>query len=178
MTTIEEQKYPIGRFDPSIPLAASDRAALIASIAEAPGRLRQAVQGLDDAQLDTPYREGGWTVRQVVHHVPDSHMNAFIRLKWALTEDVPLIKTYDESAWARLPDARLTPVEVSLTLLAQLHERWVVLLRSLDERAYQRELQHPEWGRLSVGTLLRQYEWHGRHHVAHITSLRTRMGWK
>jgi len=170
---LEALRYPVGRFDPKVVVPHEQRASLIDSIAAVPSRLRAAVSGLGEAQLDTPYREGGWTIRQVVHHVPDSHMNAYIRFKLALTEDVPTIKTYDEAEWAKLADAA-TPIETSLVILDALHQRWVVLLRSLSEADYERNLNHPEWGRMTLGTLLRQYEWHGRHHLAHITNLRER----
>jgi hypothetical protein len=174
---MEDLRYPVGRFDPEGPLPAGGRSALIASVAAAPSRLRQAVATLSDAQLDTPYRDGGWTVRQVVHHVPESHMNAYIRMKWGLTEDVPLIKTYDENLWAQLPDVRSSEVEPSLTLLEALHKRWVMLLNHMSDVDYKRRIKHPEWGELDLLTLLKQYEWHGRHHVAHITRLRERSGW-
>jgi uncharacterized damage-inducible protein DinB len=172
---VEALRYPVGRFDPKVEVPHEQRASLIDNIAAVPSRMRAAVNGLSDARLDTPYREGGWTIRQVVHHVPDSHMNAYIRFKLALTEDVPTIKTYEESEWARLADAA-APIDASLTLLDALHERWVVLLRSLGETDYQRAFNHPEWGRMTLGTLLRLYEWHGRHHLAHITNLREREG--
>jgi len=174
---MEDLRYPIGRFDVSLPVTSAQRPALIDAIAAAPAALRAAVAGLDDAQLDTPYREGGWTVRQVIHHVPDSHMNAYVRFKWTLTEDVPAIKTYDEDAWARLHDSRDTPVAVSLALLDVLHQRWVTLLRGMDDGAWARTLQHPEWGALDLPRLLGMYAWHGKHHTAHVTALRERMGW-
>jgi len=174
---MEDLRYPIGRFDVSLPVTSAQRPALIDAIAAAPAALRAAVAGLDDAQLDTPYREGGWTVRQVIHHVPDSHMNAYVRFKWTLTEDVPAIKTYDEGAWARLHDSRDTPVAVSLALLDVLHQRWVTLLRGMDDGAWARTLQHPEWGALDLPRLLGMYAWHGKHHTAHVTALRERMGW-
>ena len=170
---MEALRYPVGRFDPKVDVPHEQRASLIDSIAAVPSKMRAAVKGLSDTQLDTPYREGGWTIRQVVHHVPDSHMNAYIRFKLALTEDVPTIKTYDEAEWAKLADAA-APIETSLVILDALHQRWVVLLRSLSEADYERNLNHPEWGRWTLGTLLRQYEWHGRHHLAHITNLRER----
>jgi uncharacterized damage-inducible protein DinB len=152
------------------------RSALIDNIALVPARMRAAVRSLNDAQLDTPYRDGGWTVRQVVPHVPDSHLNAYTRFKLALTEEVPTIKPYNEAAWAELPDSR-GAIVVSLDLLEALHERWVPLLRTLEEADYQRTFKHPEMGLMTLGALLRLYEWHGRHHVAHITNLRERMGW-
>ena len=150
---------------------------LIESLAAAPAALRQALSGLSDTQLDTPYRPDGWTLRQVAHHVADSHLNAYIRMRWALTEDSPLIKTYDEKGWAELPDARSAPVEVSLALLEKLHERWVLLLRALPDPAWQRAVQHPDWGAVTLTTLLQMYEWHGRHHVAHVRGLRERLQW-
>ena len=175
---IEQLRFPIGRFDLKAPSPdASARAAAIASIAATPARLRAAIAGLTAAQLDTPYREGGWTVRQVVHHVPDSHMNAYVRFKLALTEDKPVIKTYREAEWAKLADVRDTPIETSLVLLVTLHERWVAVLRSMSDAEFGRTMHHPEWGDIDLGFMLRQYEWHGRHHAAHITELRMRMGW-
>ena len=150
---------------------------MIGNIAETPARMREAVAGLSDAQLDTAYREDGWSVRQVVHHVPDSHLNAYVRLKLALTEDDPLIKPYDEGRWAQLEDSRDTPIEVSLSLLESLHARWIVLLRSLDENDFGRTFRHPDHGSVTLDWLVAMYAWHGRHHVAHITSLRERMNW-
>jgi uncharacterized damage-inducible protein DinB len=176
MSDLEVLRYPIGRFT----LAASNlpgvRATQIETLRLLPERLRAAVNGLNDAQLDTPYREGGWTVRQVVHHVADSHANAYIRFKLALTEDWPVIKPYREAAWAKLADSRL-PIEVSLALTAALHERWVALLESLTEEDFQRGYTHPEMGRVSLATALAMYEWHSLHHTAHITNLRARQGW-
>jgi DinB superfamily len=148
----------------------------IAAIAELPVKMREAVRGLSDAQLDTPYRPGGWTVRQVVHHVPDSHMNAFIRLKLALTEDNPTIKPYDQDAFARLPDQRL-PIEPSLALLDGLHARWATVLRAMTPPQFARPWHHPEIGAITVDYLVQTYGWHSRHHVAHITRLREREGW-
>ena len=171
-------RYPVGRFDAAAEVPHAQRAALIDSIAATPARLRAAVDGLNDAQLDTPYREGGWTVRQVVHHVPDSHLNAYTRFRLALTEDQPTIRPYDEASWARLPDAATAPVAISLNLLEALHTRWDILLRSLSEADFKRPLLHPEMGSMTIGALLRMYEWHGRHHVAHITGLRQRSGWQ
>ena len=151
---------------------------MIEVIAAAPQRLRQAVSGLDETQLETPYRDGGWTVRQVVHHVPESHMNAYVRFKLALTEETPTIRPYDESRWAQTEDVRLTPIEVSLALLDSLHARWVPLLRALRPDDFRRTFRHPDHpGELTVDWLVAMYEWHSRHHVAHITSLRERMGW-
>ena len=147
-------------------------------IAAAPAKMRAAVSGLTDEQLDTPYREGGWTVRQVVHHVPDSHLNAYCRLKLALTEERPTIRPYDESTWAKLDDSRLTPIEVSLTLLESLHARWMTLFRSMKPEDFGRTFRHPEHeGTQTVDWLVAMYAWHGKHHAGHITSLRERMGW-
>ena len=146
-------------------------------IEETPVRLRQAVQGLAAAQLDTPYREGGWTVRQVIHHVADSHMHSYARFRFALTEPEPTIHPYDEAAWAELPDAKSAPVEVSLALLDALHNRWMVLLRSLDSAAMAKVFVHPERGPVSLVDTISLYAWHGRHHTAHITALRQRLSW-
>jgi uncharacterized damage-inducible protein DinB len=179
-TTVQETelRYPLGKFDFEVPIAEADYPKFIAAIAETPGALRSAVAGLSRDQLETRYRPGGWTVKQVVHHVPDSHLNAYTRFKLALTEDEPTIKTYDEAAWAGLPDSRKVPIEVSLDLLDALHLRWVALLRSMDAAQFNRGLRHPEHGRvLTLKQILALYAWHGRHHVAHITSLRKREGW-
>ena len=175
--SLEQLKYPVGRFDLEGKLPAGGRAELIESLATVPTRLTTAVAGLSDEQLNTPYREGGWTVRQLVHHVPESHMNAYIRFKWGLTEDTPAIKTYHEGRWAELPDARTGPIDVALALLSALHRRWDLLLRSMADSDFSRSIHHPEWGVMQLTVLLRQYEWHGRHHVAHVTRLRQRMGW-
>jgi uncharacterized damage-inducible protein DinB len=175
---LEDLRYPVGKF--KFPDAASeaDRAAWLADIERTPAAMRAAVKGLTAAQVDTPYRPDGWTVRQVVHHVPDSHLNAYCRFKLALTEDTPTIKPYDESAWAKLPDTRDTPIEVSLTMLDVLHQRWMILLRRLTADDLKRTFRHPEHGRvLTLDQTLALYAWHGRHHVAHITSLRSREGW-
>jgi uncharacterized damage-inducible protein DinB len=170
-------RYPIGQFEPVTSLTDDQRRQCIDAIAEAPARLAAAVAGLTPAQLDTPYRPGGWTVRQLVHHIADSHMNALGRFKLALKEDEPTIKTYDESLWAELADTKTPPIEPSLALLENLHTRWVLLLRSLAPADWPRKFRHPEWGLGTVDFLLAQYAWHSRHHVAHITSLRERSGW-
>jgi uncharacterized damage-inducible protein DinB len=170
-------RYPIGKAEMERELPPERRQELIAWIETAPDRLREAVAGLNAEQLDTPYRPGGWTVRQVVHHVPDSHLNAYIRCKWALTEDEPLIKTYDEARWAELPDSRSVPVEVSLALLDNLHRRWVALLRAMAAADFHKTLRHPDHGVLTLDQILGLYAWHGEHHVAHVTALRERMGW-
>ena len=175
--SMEALSYPIGKF--SFPGSASShqREQWISEIAEAPAKMRAAVAGLTPERFDTPYRPGGWSVRQVVHHVPDSHMNAYVRFKLALTEDEPTIKPYEEAAWAELADSASTPVDVSLTLLETLHDRWVRLLRSMTEADFARKFRHPQLGVVPLDKNLALYAWHGKHHVAHITSLRQRMGW-
>jgi hypothetical protein len=174
---MSDPRFPIGKFHFDGPPSEDQRKKLIDDIGETPAALRAAVEGLSAQQLDTPYREGGWTVRQVAHHVPDSHMNAYVRFKLALTEDEPTIKPYAEDRWAQLGDTRDTPVEVSLALLESLHSRWVGLLRSLRPEDWKRSFRHPELGLVSLEKNLAMYSWHGRHHVAHITELRKRMGW-
>jgi hypothetical protein len=170
-------RYPTGHFVPDLNPTPETRNRHIDQIAALPSRMRQAVAGLNEEQLNTPYRDGGWTVRQVVHHVPDSHLNAYIRFKWALTENEPTIKAYEEAEWAKLKDSELTPVEVSLTMLESLHARWVFLIRSLKPEDFLRKFTHPASGPHDVDWLLQVYSWHGNHHVAHITSLRERMKW-
>lgn len=174
---MSDLRYPIGKFQRISELPATERNVLIQQIADAPALLRDAVAGLSSEKLDTPYRLGGWTVRQVVHHLSDSHMNAYIRTRLALTESQPTIKPYDEKAWAELVDAREAPVENSLNLLESLHFRWVLLLRSLLPTDFLRTLHHPEHGMISIDFLLQLYAWHGRHHVRQITSLRERLAW-
>jgi uncharacterized damage-inducible protein DinB len=171
-------RYPVGKFHRPETLSADERRAAIDAIAEAPARLRAAIAGLDAGQLDTPYRPGGWTVRQLVHHVPDSHMNAYVRFKLAATEEEPTIKTYEEARWAELADAKTAPIEPSLALLENLHKRWVVFLRSLAPEDWSRKFRHPELGTMSLEQNLALYAWHGRHHVAHVTALRERLNWK
>lgn len=177
MNTVD-LSYPVGRYQKETSLTAERRQALIDGIAKLPADMRAAASGLAGTQLDTPYRQGGWTVRQVIHHVPDSHMNAYIRFKLALTESEPTIKPYDEKQWAELADVPRTPIEVSLSLLENLHIRWTLLLRSLDPIAFSKTFRHPDLGLMTLDTQLGLYEWHGRHHVAHITSLRARQGWR
>lgn len=174
---MEDLQYPVGRCLRPDGYTPEERRAAIESVAAAPAKFRAAVAGLTDAQLDTPYRPGGWTVRQVVHHVPDSHANAFIRLKLALTEDHPTIKPYDQEAWAKLEDARSTPIETSLMLLDAIHDRWLRVLRAMPPSDFGRTLHHPENGPMNLDQLLAMYEWHGRHHTAHIANLRAREGW-
>lgn len=173
----KDPRFPIGDFSVPASISARERSQYIDQIAAAPAAMRAALNGLSGKQLDTPYRDGGWTVRQVAHHVPDSHMNAYVRFKLALTEDSPTIKPYMEDRWAGLADTASTPVEVSLALLESLHERWVQLLRSLKEEDWKRTFKHPELGERSLDQTVALYAWHGRHHVAHVTALRHRMGW-
>ena len=174
---MSDLRYPVGRFRMEYDPTDEERRRLIDEIAETPSRLRAAIRAMSDEQLDTPYRPGGWTVRQVVHHVPDSHLNSYVRFKLALTEEEPAIRPYLEDRWAQLEDSRITPPEVSLALLDALHERWVTLLRSLAPEDFQRTFRHPELGLVSLNKNVALYAWHGRHHVAHITSLSERMGW-
>ncbi len=169
-------QYPIGKFNSKKEISDAERQMLIQQIAEAPAKLRAAVKGLNDQQLDTPYRPGGWTVRQVVHHVPDSHLNAYTRFKLAMTEHEPTIRPYDEKLWAELPEARTAPIENSLVLLESLHKRWVLFLQSLKPSDFARTFRHPESGVHNLDWLLQLYAWHGHHHVVHITSLRARIG--
>lgn len=170
-------RYPVGKFKFPETVTPEDRRRFVDQIAEAPAHLKAAIAGLSDQQLDTPYRPGGWTVRQVVHHVPDSHLNSYVRFRLALTEEEPAIKAYHEDRWAELSDARTAPVEVSLALLDSLHRRWVTLLRALTEENWKRTFRHPELGLLTLEKNSALYAWHGRHHVAHITSLRERLAW-
>ena len=170
--------YPIGRFDFKQVVTPDQYPRLIEEIAAAPARLRDAVRGLDETQLDTPYRPGGWSVRQTVHHLADSHMNSFMRWRLALTEPEPTIRPYDQAAWGELADSRIAPVELSLHLVENLHARWVVLLKTLSDADLARSFRHPELGVVRLDTNLALYAWHGRHHTAHITGLRERNGWK
>jgi len=170
-------RYPIGKFHYDGPTNDEQKQQFIDEIARAPENLKSAIDGLSTVQLDTPYRPGGWTVRQVVHHLPDSHMNSYVRFKLALTEDEPTIKPYAEDRWAELADTKATPTEISLTLLESLHARWVALLRSLAPDQWKRSFRHPELGLMSLERTLALYAWHGRHHVMQITSLRQRNGW-
>ncbi len=171
-----DPRYPVGRFTAPSTISPDERTDAIATLAELPEQLRNAVDGLSFAQLSTPYREGGWTLRQVVHHVADSHMNALVRVKLALTEDWPTIKPYDERAWAMLHDVA-APVEWSLELIESLHARWVMLLQSLTEEQWHCGYSHPEAGKMTVEAATLLYAWHSRHHVAHITHLRAKEGW-
>jgi hypothetical protein len=170
-------RYPVGKFTFPDLVSAEQRSAFIDQISDTPARLRSAVAGLDHSQLETPYRPGGWTVRQVIHHVPDSHLNSYTRFRLALTEDEPTIKPYREDQWAELADARTLPLDVSLALLDNLHERWVVLMRSLSDEQWKRTFRHPELGTVTLEQNAALYAWHGRHHAAHINNLRQRNGW-
>jgi uncharacterized damage-inducible protein DinB len=173
----EDLRFPIGKFERPARLTPEERTVAITAIRELPQRFRAALSGLGADQVETPYRPGGWTVRQLAHHVPDSHMNAYIRFKLALTEEKPRIKPYREALWAELADTRETPIEVSLGLLDALHERWSMILRSMAAEDFARPLDHPELGEISLDSLLALYSWHGRHHTAHIVRLREREGW-
>jgi len=176
-----DPRFPIGKFHYSEPQSQEERLEQrkrhIEALAEMPRNFRHAVEDLTDGQLDTPYREGGWTVRQLIHHVPDSHMNAYVRFKMALTEHDPVIKTYEEQLWAELPDSRETPTEVSLTMLKALHTRWVVMLRAMNDDDFAKRYVHPQMGPVSLDKALALYAWHCPHHTAHVTELRKRMGW-
>ena len=169
-------RYPVGRFDPAAPVSPDMRDPAIKIVEELPIRMRAAVAALTDAELETPYRPGGWTVRQVVHHVADSHMNGYIRTKLALTEHEPTIKPYDQDAWAPLPDSRL-PIEISLGILDAVHARWTAVWRSLVPAQFERRFYHPEIGLTNLDAQLQGYAWHSRHHVEHIMALREREGW-
>ncbi|MBV9762497.1 MAG: bacillithiol transferase BstA [Acidobacteriaceae bacterium] len=170
-------RYPIGRYRAPESITSGNRIAWIEEIEALPRNLRRAVAGLNEEQLETRYRPGGWTVRQLVHHIADSHLNSYSRFRWAVTEESAAIKTYDEAAWAELADAKTAPIELSLALLEPLHARWALLLRSFSDAEFKRAMRHPEWGDVPVEWLLGQYAWHSRHHVAHINRLRERQGW-
>ena len=172
-----DPRYPIGKFSFDGTLTPDQKKQYLQDIEETPTRLRAAVRGLSDQQVNTPYRDGGWTVRQLTHHVPDSHMNAYIRFKLALTEDEPTIRPYMEDRWAELPESKQAPVELSLALLDSLHQRWTMVLKNISETDWKRNLRHPEMGLLSLEKTLALYAWHGRHHTAHVTALREKMGW-
>ena len=174
---MDDLRYPVGKFSYSGPASETDLHVWLSQIAETPALLRDAVSGLTAAQLDTPYRSEGWTVRQVVHHMADSHMNSYVRFRLALTEDEPVVKPYHEDLWAQLNDANSAPVELSLDLLDSLHQRWMLLLNSLGPAELARTFRHPAMGLVTLEKNVALYAWHGRHHVAHITSLKSRMGW-
>ena len=170
-------RYPVGKWSPAPAIDEDTRRRLIAEIEALPSQLTAAVKGLDDGKLDTPYRAEGWTPRQIVNHVMDSHLNAYIRFKLGITEDNPTIKPYNEQTWAETEDGRTAAVSVALPVIDGLHRRWVQFLRSLAPAAFARTLVHPERGSMTLDDLLQLYAWHGRHHTAHITELRTRQGW-
>lgn len=175
---MEQLQYPIGKFKHPEKLDSDARSALIKNIEELPQKMADAVKGLNEEQLNTPYRPKGWTVRQVVHHVADSHINSYVRFKWAMTEDEPFIKAYDEKSWAQQPDAMEGNINLSLDLLKSLHARWAYFLNNMTEKDFSRQLQHPEWTRkLSLNMMCALYSWHSLHHTAHITELRKRMKW-
>ena len=174
---LETLQYPIGRSSSYVENGSQKRDEWLRVIGDTPGELRRVVSGLSDEQLDTPYRPGGWTVRQVVHHYADDHMNSYVRFKWALTEEAPAIKTYGEALWAELPDARLGPIEPSLSLLAALHERWIEAWKALSGSDWLRTFYHPKRGSISLEQLAALYAWHGKHHVAQVRALRVRNGW-
>ncbi|HCY75413.1 MAG TPA: putative metal-dependent hydrolase [Ignavibacteriales bacterium] len=173
----KDPRYPIGRFDRNINITREMRSDFIKTIETLPSQLKKEVENLSPQQLDTPYRDGGWTIRQVVHHIPDSHVNSYVRFKLALTEDNPQIKTYEEHLWAELPDTFNTPIEISLQLLDSVHKRWAILLRSLTDEQFEKTFQHPEWGNITLRKTLALYAWHSKHHLAHITELKKKMGW-
>lgn len=172
-----DPRYPIGKFDRNINVTTEMRSEFIGTIEALPAQLRKEVENLFERQLDTPYRDGGWTIRQVVHHLPDSHINSYIRFKLALTEENPAIKTYEEHLWAELQDTFKTPIDVSLNLLESLHTRWAILLRSLTDEQFEKTFQHPEWNKITLSSTLALYAWHSKHHLAHITELKKKMGW-
>lgn len=177
MSDLENLKYPVGRFKANLSMSEALRMACIEDIAACPEHLAEALNGLSTAQFDTPYREGGWTVRQLVHHLFDSHANAYIRVRLALTEENPRINAYDQNEWAHLPDSLSAAPEISVALLRGLHQRWVMTLNAMSVDQFKRTLEHPENGRMTLDVVLQIYAWHGRHHVRHITALRERMGW-
>ncbi|MFI5252156.1 MAG: YfiT family bacillithiol transferase [Bacteroidota bacterium] len=171
-------RYPIGQYDMDVKSSPAQRPEFIRQIGKAPAKIKEAVAGLTNKQLDTPYRPGGWTVTQVVHHLADSHINAYVRTRLIVTEDEPLVKPYNETLWAELIDSRKAPISLSLQLLESMHKRWVILLNSLKPKDFKKMYRHPEYGSRNLDVLIALYAWHGRHHTAHITALRDRMGWK
>lgn len=173
----EDVRYPIGKFSFDKETATNNRNTAIQAIEELPVRLRQTIAGVNEEHLQTPYRDGGWTVHQLIHHIADSHMNAFIRFKLALTEDKPTIKTYDEALWAETTDVTNVPVDISLKLIDAVHERWFILLTSMSDEAFARELNHPEHGSINLEYMTALYAWHSQHHTAHVANLREKMSW-
>ena len=173
----EDLRFPVGNFDPPSTITPEMRAQFIQTIERLPPNLKDAVEGLRDAQLDTPYRPAGWTARQVVHHIADSHLNSFCRFKLGLSEDVPTIKPYDEAVWAEMADSKNAPIELSLSIIDGLHARWTRLLKSMSDADFAKKVNHPERGAMTLDALLALYDWHSRHHTAHITKLRERNRW-
>ncbi len=174
----EDLRFPIGKFDSEIKVTPQMRDEFIQTIEELPAKFRQAIEGLSDEQIDTPYRAEGWTVRQLVHHVADSHINSFCRFKFGLSEDTPTIKPYDEAVWAEMPDSKSAPVDLSLNIIDGVHARWALLLKSMSASDFARKINHPERGAMSLDAMLALYGWHSLHHTAHVTKLRERNGWK
>lgn len=169
-------RFPIGEFDTDFEVTPNLRQSFINTIASLPKELAKAVEGLNDEQIDTQYRPEGWTIRQVVHHVADSHLHSYSRFKYAMTEDVPTIRAYDEASWAELADSKM-PIEISMKIIEGIHGRWTVLLNSMNDEDFKRELIHPDSGKWTLETFLGLYDWHSKHHTAHITALRERKGW-
>ena len=173
----EDLRFPIGKFNPPQEVPPEMREKFIQTIEELPEKFRQAVSGLNEEQIDMPYRPEGWTIRQLVHHVADSHINSFCRFKLGLSEEIPTIKPYDEALWAEMPDSKNAPINLSLNLIDGIHARWTMLLKSMTEEDFAREINHPERGTMSLNVLLALYDWHSRHHTAHVTNLRERNNW-
>ena len=177
-TRLESLRFPIGRFEEDPQTTRARQKGWVDQIGRVPGELRALVQDLSERQLDTPYRPDGWTVRQVVHHLADSHLNAYVRTKLALTEEEPTIKPFDPSAWAELPDGLPAPIESSMSLLEALHTRWVSALRALPSEGFMRTMNLPWKGKIStISQTVEYFAWHGRHHIAHVNTLRDKMGW-
>jgi len=172
-----ENQYPIGKFTFSTDPDKQERERLIGNLEKLPSEFKASIQDLTDDQLDTPYRSGGWTVRQVVHHLADSHLNSYIRYKWTLTEDQPMIKDYNQDLWVETPDISQAPPGMSLSLLEAIHERWTYLLKTLSDKDFERIFRHPDMGEMSLNQAMPLYDWHGRHHTAQIWGLRKKMGW-
>lgn len=173
----ENLRYPIGEFNSTQEINPEMRGKFIQTIENLPARLREEVKDLDETQLDTPYRQDGWTVRQLIHHVADSHINSFCRFKLGLSEDAPTIKPYDEASWAEMADSKNAQIDLSLFMIDGVHARWTMLLKSMSDADFKREINHPERGGMSLNSLLALYDWHSRHHTAHIAKLRERNNW-
>lgn len=173
----EDLRYPIGKFEAAKDITPEMREKFIQTVEELPAKLRAAVDDLSDEQLDTPYRPDGWTIRQVVHHVADSHINSICRFKLGLSEDTPTIKPYEEALWAEMADAKNAPVDLSLNVIDGVHARWTMLLKSMSKTDFERKINHPERGAMTLNSLLALYDWHSRHHTAHVTKLREKNNW-